>query len=92
MFNNYEWKSTNDVNHYKKTVEAHKIYKFLVGLNVEFDEVRGQIISRVPFLKINEVFTEVRMEESHRQVMLGQKKKNLIVELLKVLLLVLLKV
>ena len=76
LFNDYEWKSTDDANHYKQTVEAHKIYKFLFGLNVEFDEVRGQIISRLPFLKINEVFTEVRMEESRRQVMLGQKKKS----------------
>ncbi|RVX14513.1 hypothetical protein CK203_017285 [Vitis vinifera] len=59
LFNDYEWKSTDDANHYKQTVEAHRIYKFLVGLNVEFDEVRGQIIGRVPLPKISEVFAEV---------------------------------
>ncbi|RVW64433.1 hypothetical protein CK203_061714 [Vitis vinifera] len=42
------------------------IYKFLVGLNVEFDEVRGRIIGRVPLPKISEVFVEVRREESQR--------------------------
>ncbi|RVW69990.1 hypothetical protein CK203_052724 [Vitis vinifera] len=59
MFNDYEWKSTDDANHYKHTMEAHRIYKFLVGLNVEFDEVRGRIIGRVPHPKISEVFAEV---------------------------------
>ena len=59
MFNVYKWKSTNDANHYKQTVEAHRIYKFLAGLNVEFDEVRGRIIGKVPFPKISEIFAEV---------------------------------
>ena len=54
-------------------MEAHRIYKFLVGLNVEFDEVREQIIGRVPLPKISEVFVEVRREESQRHVMLGKK-------------------
>ena len=65
MFKDYEWKSIDDANHYKQTVEAHRIYKFLVGLNVEFDEVREQIIGRVPLPKISRVFAEVRKEEIH---------------------------
>ena len=59
LFNDYEWKSTNDANHYKQTVEAHRIYKFLARLDVEFDEVRGRIIGRLPLPKISEVFAEV---------------------------------
>ena len=73
LFNDYEWKSTEDANHYRQTVEAHRIYKFLVGLNVEFDEVRGHIIGRTPLPPIGEVFAEVRLEESRRHVMLGKK-------------------
>ena len=46
MFNYYEWKSPEDCKHYKKTVEDNRIFKFLIGLNVEFDEVRGKIIGR----------------------------------------------
>ena len=76
LFNDYEWKSTDDANHYKQTVEAHRIYKFLVGLNVEFDEVRGQIIGRVPLPKISEVFAEVQREESRRYIMLGKKSNS----------------
>ncbi|KAL6311723.1 hypothetical protein AAG906_024612 [Vitis piasezkii] len=57
------------------------IYKFLVGLNVEFDEVRGWIIGRVSLPKISEVFAEVRKEESRQHVMLGKKSNNGIVEI-----------
>ena len=41
IFNTYEWKSVDDCNHHKKIVEDSRIYKFLAGLNIEFDEVRG---------------------------------------------------
>ncbi|KAL9414531.1 hypothetical protein AB3S75_042907 [Citrus x aurantiifolia] len=46
---------------------------FFVGLNVEFDEVRGRIIGRQPIPSIGGVFSEVRREESRRNVMLGKK-------------------
>ncbi|KAL9441801.1 hypothetical protein AB3S75_020326 [Citrus x aurantiifolia] len=73
LFNTYEWKSADDCNHHKKTVEDSRIYKFLAGLNVEFDEVRGRIIGRPPLLPIGEVFAEVRREESRRSVMLRKR-------------------
>ena len=49
------------------------IYKFLAGLNVEFDEVRDRIIGKSPLPSINEAFFEVWREESYRLVMLGKK-------------------
>lgn len=73
LFNDYEWKSTEDAKYYNRIVEASRIYKFLAGLNVEFDEVRGRIIGRKPLPPIGEVFAEVRREESRRHVMLGKK-------------------
>jgi len=73
MFNDYEWKSTEDCNHNRKMVEDHCIYKFLAGLNIEFDEVSGRIIGRQPLPPIGDVFAEVRREESRRNVMLGKK-------------------
>ncbi|KAL5741940.1 hypothetical protein ACOSP7_028672 [Xanthoceras sorbifolium] len=80
LFNYYEWKSIEDANYNKKTVEAHRIYKFLAGLNVEFDEVRGRIIGRSPLPPIGEVFAEVRREESRRSVMLGKSSSSGTVE------------
>lgn len=37
LLNDYEWKSTEDYNHNKKVVEDNRIFKFLVGPNIEFD-------------------------------------------------------
>ena len=72
LFNTYEWKSVEDGRHHKKTMEDYRIFKFLASLNVEFDEVRGRIIGRQPLPSIGEVFSEVRREESRRNVMLGK--------------------
>ncbi|KAH1122332.1 hypothetical protein J1N35_005492, partial [Gossypium stocksii] len=46
LFNTYECKSSEDARHHKKVVEDNRIFKFLAGLNVEFDEVKGRIIRR----------------------------------------------
>ena len=56
LFNTCEWKSTKYFQHHKKTVEDNWIFKFLAGLNVEFDEVKGRIIRRQPLSSIDEVF------------------------------------
>ncbi|XP_073033006.1 uncharacterized protein [Primulina eburnea] len=73
LFDAYEWKNAEDGQHHKKTVEDDRIFKFLAGLNVEFDEVRGRIIGRRPLPSLGEVFSKVRREESRRNVMLGKK-------------------
>ena len=70
LFNDYEWKSPENCNYYKNMVDAGQVVKFLAGLNVEFDEVRDQIIGRNPLPPISEVFAR---EEIRRQVMLGKK-------------------
>ena len=72
LFNEYEWISPADSKHYKKMVDVSRVFKFLAGLNVDFDEVRGRILGRNPIPPIGEVFSEVRREESRRQVMLGK--------------------
>nr|CAN67620.1 hypothetical protein VITISV_004593 [Vitis vinifera] len=64
LYNDYEWKSPENCNQHKKTMEDNRIYKFLVGLNVEFDEVQGRIIGRSPLPSISNVFSEVRREEN----------------------------
>ena len=80
LYNDYEWKSPVVCNHYKKTMEDNRIFKFLIGLNMEFDKVRGRIIGRQPLPSIGEVFLEVFREESRRLVMLGKRNLNNTVE------------
>ena len=73
MFDTLVWKCVGDGALYKKKIEDGRVFKFLIGLNVEFDEVRGRIISRQPLPSLGAVFSEVRREESRRTVMLGRK-------------------
>ncbi|KAJ9683694.1 hypothetical protein PVL29_019319 [Vitis rotundifolia] len=61
-------------------MEDNRIFKFLASLNVEFDEVRGKIIGRQLMPSIGEVFSEVRREESRRNVMLGKKGLGVAIE------------
>ncbi|PON63093.1 hypothetical protein PanWU01x14_133650, partial [Parasponia andersonii] len=73
MFDDYIWKCHDDCKHYQKTIEHNRIFKFLAGPNMDFDDVRGRIIGRQPLPSIGEVFSEVRREESRRGVMLVKK-------------------
>ncbi|TYJ98185.1 retrotransposon protein [Cucumis melo var. makuwa] len=47
LFDTYEWKSIEDQKHYRKAIEDGRIYKFLVGLNVEFDEVNDVFLKHL---------------------------------------------
>ncbi|KAG6715562.1 hypothetical protein I3843_04G001000 [Carya illinoinensis] len=58
LFNDYEWKNSDDCHHNKKMVENARIFKFLAGLNNEFDEV----------------FSEVRREDCRWNVMMKKKE------------------
>ena len=48
-----------------------RVYDFLASLNKSLDEVYGLILGLKPSPTIDEVFAEVRREESHKTVMLG---------------------
>ena len=76
MFKTISWKCTADSILYQKEVEDERIFKFLIGLNPEFDEVRGRVISRQPLPAL----VEVRREESRRHVMLGPRNSSGMVE------------
>ena len=52
----------------------------MAGLNVEFDEVRGRNIGRQPLPSIGEVLSEVRREESRRNVMLARRDLELLLK------------
>ncbi|KAK0578433.1 hypothetical protein LWI29_010314 [Acer saccharum] len=76
MFREYKWKDLADGVHYQKEVDSTRVFHFLAGLNVEFDDVKGRIIGRQPLPPLNEVFAKARREESRRIVMLGKKEQK----------------
>ena len=50
----------------EKFVEREWIFEFLIGLNVEFDQVRVQVLGKE---KLNEVISMIHAEEGRRGVM-----------------------
>lgn len=61
---------------FKEHLEKERLYEFLAGLNRELDEVRGRVLGRRPLPSLSEAFAEVRREESHRRVMLGERRDS----------------
>ena len=57
-------------------IEKERVFEFLTGLNKELNEVRGRLLSRSPFLSIDDAFAEVRREEACKKVMLGNKSNS----------------
>ncbi|KAH7573582.1 hypothetical protein JRO89_XS03G0175500 [Xanthoceras sorbifolium] len=52
-------------------LDDEQVYDFLVGLNRNLNEVRGQVVAQAPFPSLEEAFVEVRREEDRRKVMLN---------------------
>ncbi|KAL6311476.1 hypothetical protein AAG906_012064 [Vitis piasezkii] len=70
------WKCPEDGFLYKKVIEKECIYKFLLGLNKNLDEVHGRVLSIKPLPSDREVFSEIHREESRQKVMLGTQNSS----------------
>ncbi|KAF5454932.1 hypothetical protein F2P56_024561 [Juglans regia] len=65
-----ETKCASDAAILKGFIEKDRVYDFLAGLNVEFDQVRVQILGKEEVPSLNETISLIRAEESRRGVML----------------------
>ena len=45
-------------------------------LNKDLDEVRGRVLGTKPLPNVREAFSEVRLEESHRKVIMGSSSSS----------------
>jgi hypothetical protein len=61
---------SDDVVILKNYVERERIFEFLAGLNIEFDQMRVQILGKESLPSLNEVFLVIRAKEGRRTVML----------------------
>ncbi|KAJ0035586.1 hypothetical protein Pint_25611 [Pistacia integerrima] len=71
LFEEYAWKCTDDTTLYRTIVEKKRTFNFLHGLNKNLDAVQSRIMSTKPLPKVKEAFSEVRLEESRKKVMIG---------------------
>lgn len=59
-----------NANKYKEKIDKLRIFRFWVGLNQEYDQIRVQILGREPFLSLMQVYATVHSEESRRNIIL----------------------
>lgn len=62
-FEEHQWSCPNDAQTFRLFVEQKRIFKFLMGLNKNLDEVRGRVLEMKPLPSIQEVFAEIRRGE-----------------------------
>ncbi|KAF7812092.1 Retrovirus-related Pol polyprotein from transposon RE1 [Senna tora] len=68
LLESYNWSYSKDAQYFKKLVEEKRLYKFLLGLNETFEDVRGRILGRSSLPSLKEAFSEVRREESRKKI------------------------
>jgi hypothetical protein len=69
-YQDFKMQCSEDAVILKNYVERERIFEFLAGLNIEFDQMRVQILGKESLPSLNEVFSVIRAEEGRRTVML----------------------
>ncbi|KZV14827.1 hypothetical protein F511_40885 [Dorcoceras hygrometricum] len=57
----------DDARKLREIIERKRIFKFLMGLTMNQDEVRGRILGMKPLLNIREVFSEVAKKKAEKR-------------------------
>ncbi|KAJ1417838.1 hypothetical protein SESBI_16299 [Sesbania bispinosa] len=70
QYQNLKMKCTTDFATLTEFIDRARIFKFLSGLNSEFDPIRIQILGKEKLPSLSEVFYIVRGEENRRTIML----------------------
>ena len=59
LFEVHEWKCPEDEALYKQIIKKKRVFKFLMRLNKDLDEVRGRVLGTKPLPNVREAFSEV---------------------------------
>jgi hypothetical protein len=68
-YRDFKMQCSDDAVILKNYMERERIFEFLVGLNIEFDQVRVQILGKESMPSLNEVVSLIKAEEGRRIVM-----------------------
>ncbi|RVW96886.1 Retrovirus-related Pol polyprotein from transposon RE1 [Vitis vinifera] len=79
LADDFQWTCTEDCKRFKARINKERIYDFLAGLNQDLDVVHSRILAIKSLPEIEEVFAEVRREETHKRVMLDPTKTTVLV-------------
>ena len=69
LYQNLKMESAADTKTLRNLLEMERAFQFLLRLNSEFDQVRDHVLSREPFLDLDEASTLVRSAESPQELL-----------------------
>ena len=73
-YQNIKMKCSEDAAMMLKFVQSERTFEFLVGLNVEYDQVKVQVLGKEDLPHLNEVLSIIRAEEGMLCLTLQQQK------------------
>ena len=65
-------KDPDDVVQYAKSIERLRVHIFLNGLDVEFNQLRGEILCKDPVLDLEATYAYVRRDANRRTTLNGE--------------------
>lgn len=68
-----------DIKAHAKSIERLRVYILLAGFDVEFDQVRGEILRKDPILGFREFYAYVRCEADRREAMKNEVAQSEVV-------------
>ena len=71
LFNPKDWHDPKDATIYHNFLTRERTYDFLASLDRSLDDIHGRILNVKPLPLIDEIFAEVRSDESRKHVMLN---------------------
>lgn len=71
-YQNFHAVCSQDATIFRQMVSKERVYDFLAGLNIEYDQIRVQILGCDPFPTVREAYAYVQQEESRRSAMVHQ--------------------
>ena len=70
MYHDVEMECANDTKNLGDMIERKRTFYFLVGPNLEFDEISGRVLGKNPLPSISDLFAYVQGEEECKGIML----------------------
>ncbi|TXG60888.1 hypothetical protein EZV62_012251 [Acer yangbiense] len=76
LYQNVEMESATDTARLKDLLEKERVFKFLLGLNPEFEQVCDRTLGRETFPDLDQAFALVRGDESRKELLHGKENKD----------------
>ncbi|XP_043700070.1 uncharacterized protein LOC122650745 [Telopea speciosissima] len=69
-YDNFQLDCLSDITKFQLREDKFRVYTFLTGLNVEYDQLRSQVLSRSPFPTLEQAYSLIQLEDTRRSTML----------------------